>query len=940
MVFSTDPAPVSASSPTTSFVQGNQSQTRSSTTFTPPIITRSSTTFTPPITNGEIDRALQDLQARFFWKSPFKDEQRAARKGQLLDKLFHKIATLPDDKIALCIHRLTSANISCGLLGGPSLVRLKDQLEAQQFAASFQSRRTAISPPQPPKQPSMMENLSLAFSYFSADHEPSNPWEAMAMLQVYAGAILVPVALTLALDGVFIEDFTIPGYHRAYLFGATAAVLLASRGVVAAYAHFNRIPVQIKPLINYTSTVLTGNVEPLLGRDQEIEKVFLSWESTTETIRQHPLLVGPAGVGKTAIMTEVARRIALNEIPDSMQSTLKGKVVFGGPAATLLPTNQMFETEEKFERFLRRVLPIRKEIILALDEIHAFMNEQFGFRYGELLKSLLDTSARGLPYMLFATTDEEYRKYIADDPARARRFLPIYVRSLSKADVLSVLQHLIRVQYPGLPITGSLLEYIYIESLKLCTEFTHLKQPEAAKRILTRAISQIAVDQSRPPSANLLAKKQGELLSLQRQNFSLVRSKTEKFNRLTAISTLQSEAKNLENSFRSEVKGLADFKTVVRRLDDCEESIIATAQKANAALSTKDTEANLKHFLFNNYYLLPYLKQRREQLIKTHSIPMLDEAAVDKVIKELRESLKQARVKEKSGASKGGAVPPPKPAPIVTRKTPCKYDGKVYQQAIATRGGGACSLHALNGNKKVEGAWAYVTDPKGDINQVNQNAKEEFLGRLEKRKAAPDCQNLFQDCIQEFISGSRELNKKYQDAQKKDLDLVKQAKDQLRQIYLEAIEAPIFDKIWDNLRTTKPEYEKMNKDELQETLRTPDNCWNAFQAIRDQIVRHLELIPNFKDAYNHLENAQNSLNSASMEFCEGLWDTYSKSVLVDSYQLTNNELHLAALLYDKRVILFSDAQDPEVFNPGGKESVAINHEGSHKGGHYSRLEES
>lgn len=286
-----------------------------------------------------------------------------------------------------------------------------------------------------------IDNLMLAFDYFSANHQPNNAWEAMNQLQVYAGIIIGPILIAAVVDEVF-DVYRISDYHHYVTVGCLIGLVLTCVVALKFYKTCRPIPQNIKPFRNYTVEVINGKINPLTGRDHIINSIFHAWASSSRTTRLHPLLVGEAGVGKTSIMMEVARRLATGDVPDSIKKKMRNMKLFGGPASLLLPSNPMFETDDKIDVFLRRIDPIKSNIILGLDEIHVFLNEEYGPRYSEILKSMLDASFKGLPYLICATTKEEYQKHIAGDASRARRFHVVYVDPLLKEEVLLVLENL------------------------------------------------------------------------------------------------------------------------------------------------------------------------------------------------------------------------------------------------------------------------------------------------------------------------------------------------------------------------------------------------------------------------------------------------------------------------------------------------------------------
>lgn len=349
------------------------------------------------------------------------------------------------------------------------------------------------------KGPSSIENLRLAWRYL--DLQPNGREEAQTTFFMLLSSISSPMILVYVLDYIFHDVTTswlcpdlqhpdkCPLLPYSRLFTTAVCVALALSIFSALYLTRPKVPLHMPPLHHLTRAVVERSTEPLQGRDAIIERIFSCWRSASSSTRQHPLLVGDAGVGKTVIMMEVARRLAYGEETGPM----KGKLVFGGTASLLLPDGQQAETD-KMARFLKLFHPYKNDCILALDEIHSFINEENKGKHGDLLTSMLDTSVQGLPYVVGATTKKAYDKYIAPDQAYARRFTVIRVEPLSKEEVRRVLRDMLIAKYPTeyCGITDPLLDEIFMRAEKLCEKFPEQKQPEVSKRILIGAMREIS----------------------------------------------------------------------------------------------------------------------------------------------------------------------------------------------------------------------------------------------------------------------------------------------------------------------------------------------------------------------------------------------------------------------------------------------------------------
>lgn len=180
---------------------------------------------------------------------------------------------------------------------------------------------------------------------------------------------------------------------------------------------------------------LDGKLDPVIGRDEEIRRVV---QVLARRTKNNPVLIGPPGVGKTAIVEGLAQRIALGDVPESLMCKLysldMGALVAGAKFRG--------EFEERLKAVLKEVQDANGMIILFIDELHLVLGAGKGegsMDAANLLKPLL---ARGQLRCIGATTLEEYRKYVEKDAAFERRFQPVYVGEPSVMDTVSILRGL------------------------------------------------------------------------------------------------------------------------------------------------------------------------------------------------------------------------------------------------------------------------------------------------------------------------------------------------------------------------------------------------------------------------------------------------------------------------------------------------------------------
>ncbi|MHC4930611.1 MAG: ATP-dependent chaperone ClpB [Planctomycetota bacterium] len=208
-----------------------------------------------------------------------------------------------------------------------------------------------------------------------------------------------------------------------------------------------------------TELAKAGRLDPVIGRDTEIRRVM---QVLSRRTKNNPVLLGDPGVGKTAIVEGLARRIVAGDVPEG----LKGKRVLTLDLGALLAgTKYRGEFEERFKALLKEVIGSAGEIVLFVDELHTIVGAgaaEGAADAGNLIKPAL---ARGELHCVGATTLDEYRKHVEKDKALERRFQPIFVDAPSVEDTIAILRglkeryevhHGVRIQDAALVAAASL----------------------------------------------------------------------------------------------------------------------------------------------------------------------------------------------------------------------------------------------------------------------------------------------------------------------------------------------------------------------------------------------------------------------------------------------------------------------------------------------------
>ena len=194
-----------------------------------------------------------------------------------------------------------------------------------------------------------------------------------------------------------------------------------------------------KPLEKYgrdiVQAVKDNKIDPVIGRDDEIRSLTRILSRKT---KNNPVLIGEAGVGKTAIVEGLAQRIVKKDVPNS----LKDKTIWELDIGSLVAgAKYRGELEERLKAVLKEIKDSEGEIILFIDEIHMIVGSgaEGAMDISNMLKPML---ARGEIHCIGATTLNEYRKYIEKDSALERRFQQVLVKEPTVLDTITILRGL------------------------------------------------------------------------------------------------------------------------------------------------------------------------------------------------------------------------------------------------------------------------------------------------------------------------------------------------------------------------------------------------------------------------------------------------------------------------------------------------------------------
>jgi len=363
-----------------------------------------------------------------------------------------------------------------------------------------------------------------------------------------------------------------------------------------------------KNLIKFTRSLTKlareNKLDPVIGRDEEISRII---QILSRRTKNNPILIGEAGVGKTAIAEGLAIRMISGNAPES----LKDKEIVSLDLGLLVAgTKYRGEFEERLKNIIKEIEKSEGKIIIFIDEIHTLVGA--GSAEGSLDASnmLKPPLARGELKAIGATTIKEYQKYIEKDPALTRRFQPVFVNEPSLEDAITILRGLKEKYelYHGVHITDDAIKAsVNLSARYIADRFL----PDKAVDLIDEAASHLKISLENMPV--ILQETNSKIMKLEIEREALKKEATGKNTKLKTrlldiekeIADLKEKTSEIDLKWKNEKEVVGEIKRIKKELE-------GARQEADAA----EVQANLGRAAEVRYGVIPALEKELDSNMK------------------------------------------------------------------------------------------------------------------------------------------------------------------------------------------------------------------------------------------------------------------------------------------------------------------------------------
>ena len=362
---------------------------------------------------------------------------------------------------------------------------------------------------------------------------------------------------------------------------------------------------------NLTKLARQDKLDPVIGREEEIKRIM---QILSRRTKNNPVLIGEAGVGKTAIVEGLASMISRGDVPD----ILKDKELISLDLASLVAgTKYRGEFEERLKGVMRELERAQGRVILFIDELHTIVGAGAAEGAIDASNILKPALSRGELHAIGATTLKEYQKYIERDPALARRFQPVYVEEPSLEDAVSILRGL-KEKYEvhhGIRITEEAIQAaVNLSSRYLSDRFL----PDKAVDLIDEAASALRLELDSMPdelekARRSITKLEIEKEALKTEDTAAAKQKIKDVQK--DVEDLKEKSRDLEMRWKSEKETINNIRRLKKDLEVLRSEAMLAERKGELAkvaeISYGRIPENEKKLFFEEARLKKLQKTRR-----------------------------------------------------------------------------------------------------------------------------------------------------------------------------------------------------------------------------------------------------------------------------------------------------------------------------------------
>ena len=331
--------------------------------------------------------------------------------------------------------------------------------------------------------------------------------------------------------------------------------------------------------LDLTARAREGKIDPVIGRDEEIRRVI---QVLSRRTKNNPVLIGEPGVGKTAIVEGLARRIADGDVPEGLKHK---RLISLDIASMVAGAKYRGEFEERLKAVLKEIIDAQGDVITFVDEMHTLVGAggaEGAVDAGNMIKPML---ARGELRMIGATTLDEFRKHVEKDAALERRFQQVYVGEPSVEDTIAILRglkeryevhHGVRIQDSAL-VSAAVLSNRYLTNRFL---------PDKAIDLVDEAASKLRIEiDSLPTEIDVVDRRilqlEIERVALDKETDTASRERLESINE--ELDRLQEQTDEMKVHWNAEKEAIAAIRTLKEELEALRSIVERETDLAKAA---------------------------------------------------------------------------------------------------------------------------------------------------------------------------------------------------------------------------------------------------------------------------------------------------------------------------------------------------------------------